>query len=155
MGCYLKKAARDLLKKSPMMLWIGCKPRSSQKKLYHYILTDNELEVLTKQFREKWLSYPDNLLSDLRGQFSSDNEIGLYEEFLENIEQAEEFFFPDGRTDELSSFYQDIGLHISKLQDDEPSSSPSDWSTQVSTSARIAATSAAANSSTIFDDVDD
>lgn len=123
--------------------------------MFRQIFTHEEFDDLAARFRKEWLNNFGNLLDDLRERFSSDNELGLYEEFKDSMEKAEAFFFPDGRTDSLETFYAEISTHISTLEEDRPSSEPSAWSAQATTSASISATSAAADSTTIFDDVDD
>lgn len=123
--------------------------------MYRQIFTDDEFDDLAARFRKEWLNGLGSLLDDLRGRFSSDNELSLYEEFKDSMEKAEAFFFPDGRTEPLDTFYAEISAHISTLEEDRPSSEPSAWSAQATTSASISATSATADSSTIFDDVDD
>jgi len=123
--------------------------------MYRQIFTRDEFDELTARFRTEWLNDLENLLDELRGRFSSDNEIGLYEDFKDNMEKAESFFFPDGRTAALDIFYAEISAHISSLEDEEPSSESSTWSTQMTTSASISATSVATDSGTIFDDVDE
>lgn len=124
-------------------------------KIYRHIFTDAEFEDLATRFRKEWLGDLENLLSELQGRFSSDYELGLYEEFKENMERAETFFFPDGAEEDLDIFYFEIGSHISTLIDNAPASDPSSWTSQATTSASISETSSAADSSTIFDDVDD
>jgi len=123
--------------------------------IYRQIFTQHELDDLAARFRTEWLSDLSNLFDDLRGRFSSDNELSLYEDFKGNMEKAESFFFPDGRTEPLDIFYEEIGARISTLEEEEPTAEPSAWSTQATTSASISATSIAADSATIFDDVDD
>lgn len=123
--------------------------------MYRQILTHEEFDDLAARFRKEWLNNLGNLLDDLRDRFSSDNELGLYEEFKDSMEKAEPFFFPDGRTEPLDTFYAQISAHIGTLEEDRPSPEPSAWSAQATTSASISATSAAADSSSIFDDVDD
>lgn len=124
-------------------------------KMYQQIFTHDEFDDLAARFRKNWLNDFGNLLDHLRGSFSSDNELSLYADFKDSMEKAETFFFPDGRTEPLETFYADISAHISTLEEDRLSPEPSAWSAQAATSASISATSAAADSSTIFDDVDD
>ncbi|MDG4882012.1 hypothetical protein [Mesorhizobium sp. WSM4884] len=124
-------------------------------KMYQQIFTHDEFDDLAARFRKQWLNDLGNLLDDMRGRFSSDNELGLYEDFKDSMEKAEPFFFPDGRTEPLDTFYAEISAHISALEDDRPLPEPSTWSAQATTSANISMTSATADSSTIFDDVDD
>jgi energy-coupling factor transporter ATP-binding protein EcfA2 len=123
--------------------------------MYSQIFSADELDTLAARFRKEWLTDLTNLLDELRGRFSSDNELGLYEEFKDNMEKAETFFFPDGRPEDLEIFYSDISVHIGTLEEEEPPSAPSTWSGQATTSASISAASTAADSGTIFDDVDD
>ena len=123
--------------------------------MFRQIFTHEEFDDLAARFRKEWLNNLGNLLDDLRDRFSSDNELGLYEEFKDSMEKAEPFFFPDGRTEPLDTFYAQISAHIGTLEEDRPSPEPSAWSAQATTSANISATSAAADSSSIFDDVDD
>ena len=123
--------------------------------LYRQIFTDDEFDDLAARFREEWLNDLENLLDELRGRFYSENELGLYEDFKDSMEKAEPFFFPDGRTEPLDTFYSEITAHISTLEEDEHSSNSSPWSAQATTSASISATSVAEDSGTIFDDVDD
>lgn len=123
--------------------------------MYRQILTDHEFDDLAERFRQEWLNDLENLLDHLRGRFSSDNELSLYEDFKDSMEKAEPFFFPDGRPEPLDIFYDEISAHISTIEEDEPSTAPSAWSAQAATSASISATSVAKDSSTIFDDVDD
>ncbi len=122
--------------------------------IYRQILTPTELEDLANRFRAEYLGDLENLLSELQSRFSSDDELGLFEEFKENMERGEPFFFPNGRTEALNCFYTEINSHISQLEElDLPSGS--NWSEQVAKSASLSATSAAKDSSRIFDDVDD
>lgn len=123
--------------------------------MYRQIFTGDEIDELATRFRTTWLSDLENLVDELRGRFSSDSEIDLYRDFKDSIEKAEPFFFPDGRTEALDIFYDEISTHISSLEDQELSSESGTWSAQAAASASLSATSIAANSSTIFDDVDD
>lgn len=123
--------------------------------IYQQIFTKSELDDLAARFRTEWLSNLDDLFYNLRGRFSSDNELSLYEDLKDNMEKAEPFFFPDGRTDPLDIFYAEIGSHISTLEEKESPLEPSAWLDQAKTSANISATSIAKDSGTIFDDVDD
>jgi hypothetical protein len=123
--------------------------------MYRQIFTGNEFDDLAARFREEWLTDLENLLGELQGRFSSDAEISLYEEFKDSMEKAEPFFFPHARTEALDTFYADISTHIKTLEEEDPRSDRSAWSAQATTSAIISATSVAADSGTIFDDVDD
>lgn len=122
--------------------------------IYRQLFTKEEFADLATRFRKEYLGDFANLLGDLQGRFSSDNELSLYEDFKENMEKAEPFFFPHGRTADLDMFYAEVDAHISKLGEEEPSSGSS-WSEQATKSANLSATSAAQDYSTIFDDVDD
>lgn len=122
--------------------------------LYRQIFTEEEFDELAVSFRQEWLDDLENLMDHLSGRFSSSNELSLYEEFKNSMEEAEAFFFPNDRPESLYTFYAEISDHICALEDDQPSSEPSSWSAQATTSANISATSVAEDSSTIFDDVD-
>jgi hypothetical protein len=124
------------------------------EKLYRQILTPAEFEDLADRFRSEFLGDLENLLGELQGRYSSEHELGLYEEFKENMERAEPFFFPNGRPEALDSFYAQLAEHISELAEaDEPSTSS--WSEQAAKSAGLSAATTAQDSATIFDDVDD
>ncbi len=131
------------------------KPDVFTNKIYRQIFTDEEFDELFARFRAEWLSDLDNLFDVLRSRFTSTSEIDLFEGFKENMERAEPYFFPDGRTEPLTNFHAEIDAHISTLEDEAPPMAPSAWSTQATTSASISATSSTMDSSTIFDDVDD
>ncbi|NJC32357.1 energy-coupling factor transporter ATP-binding protein EcfA2 [Xanthomonas arboricola] len=122
--------------------------------IYRHIFTKKEFDELTGRFRTEWLSDLENLFFELSSRFFSDDEISLYEEFKGNMESAESFFFPEGRTDALDLFYSEITAHISSLEDEKPVIDFSEWSAQVATSATISAISNATDSGTIFDDID-
>ncbi len=122
--------------------------------IYLQILTKDELDDLADRFRDEFLKDIENLLDDLRGRYSSGNELGLYQDFKESMEQAEPFFYPHGPSTGLSKFYEELNEHIKNLEEEEPSSD-SDWSEQAAKAASLSAASAAQDSSTIFDDVDD
>ncbi|WP_192180394.1 hypothetical protein [Mesorhizobium amorphae] len=124
-------------------------------KMYRQIFSDEEFDDLAARFRKEWLNDPENLVDQLRGQFSSEHELNLYEGFKDSMEKAEPFFFPDGRTPALDMFYADIDIHIGSLKESASPSGTSTWSAQATNSASISATSAVADSSTIFEDVDD
>ena len=122
--------------------------------LYRQIFTKDELDDLAARFRADYLHDPATLFDQLNGSISSDDEKSLFEAFKEDIARAETFFFPNGRPPGLDTFYVEIDAHISRLEEeDEPSASR--WSELSAKSASLAAASAAADSSTIFDDVDD
>ena len=122
--------------------------------IYRQLFTKEEFSDLADRFRNEYLGDITALVSDLRSRFSSDNELSLYEDFKDNIEKAEPFFFPDGRTDELDIFYAELDAHIENLGGEEPLSA-SNWSEQVAKAADLSATSATEDVGTIFDDVDD
>lgn len=122
--------------------------------LYKQIFTEKELAAVAHRFREEFLTDLPNLLRDLQRRYSSDNELSLYEDFKENMERVEPYFFPDGRTQELDAFHAELNEHINKLAEDDEQSESS-WSEQAAKAARLSATTAAEDSSTIFDDVDD
>ena len=124
------------------------------EKLYQQIFTKEEFANLAARFRKEFLNDLPNLLGQLQGSYSSDNEHSLYEDFKEDMERAEPFFFPHGRPPDLETFYAKIDEHISSLEEEEPPSTSS-WSEQAAKSATLSSTSATEDSSTIFDDVDD
>ena len=121
--------------------------------VYKQLFKDEEFENLADHFRNEWLSDLASLHGRLQGQFSSDNELGLHVDFKDNIEKAEFFFFPHGGTTELDIFYSEINSHIESLEEEEEPTDSS-WSAQATKSATISAASAAQDSSTIFDDID-
>lgn len=123
--------------------------------IYRQIFTQNELDDLAERFRREWLDNLWNLHEDICDRFYTDDELGLYRDIKYSMQNAESFFFPDGRPESLVIFYDHINVHISELEDALDGANAADWSAQAATSASISATSAVTDSSTIFEDVDD
>lgn len=126
--------------------WLNAKPLSDT--ILRQVFTAEEFEAYTVAFRKEWLSDIPSVFGQL-GSYSSDDEIGLYTDFKENLQEARAFFQleEDEAFDEL---YAEIDAHIEQLEADKPASDGSSWSPSLSDQAATASS----KSGVIFDDVD-
>lgn len=139
--------------KEHSLTWLQARPL--ENKVLQQIFTVGEFKAFTDQFRNDWLDDLENLFERLEGQFSSGNELELFEDFKDNMTIAERFYYPSGSPDGLSVFYSQIDARISELQEPPADPSASSWPMSSTTGAGIAASSVTKDSGTIFDDIDD
>lgn len=127
--------------------WLDAKPLTD--KILRQMFTEPEFEAYTEAFREEWLSDLPNVFSEF-GRFSSDDELGLYSDFKDNLQAARAYFEleQDKAFDEL---YAEIDAHIEYLELQQPSSRSSDWGPSSMDKAPEASPS---HASSIFHDLD-
>ncbi|MER8844425.1 hypothetical protein [Mesorhizobium australicum] len=104
--------------------WLDARPLTD--KILRQIFNEAEFEDYTKAFRTKWLSDIPSVFSEFGG-YSSDDEVGMYIEFKENLQAAQAYFelHCDEAFDEL---YAEIDAHIEELEAQQPSPDSSAWS---------------------------
>lgn len=128
--------------------WLNARPL--EDKVWQQIFTPAEFDEYAQRFREEWLAHPLDTFDHL-GRFSSDDEIGMYTDFRQNLRAAQRYFEIEEDDEEFSELYAQIDAHIEELEAAGPSRVHSGWSaTRAENSAERTAT---ANS--IFFDVDD
>lgn len=128
--------------------WLDAKPLVD--KILHQIFKDSEFSDYAERFRNEWLTDPAGLFSEL-GRFSSDDDIGMYTDFKDNLQIAQRYFEIDEDDDAFAELYAELDAHIEEL---EAKTSPPDgsaWSPPPSGSSDTQAMAAGA----IFYDVDD
>ncbi|WP_404471721.1 nSTAND3 domain-containing NTPase [Bradyrhizobium ottawaense] len=128
--------------------WLDAK--ALEDKVWQQIFTPAEFDEYAQRFREKWLAHPENTFDQL-GSFSSDDEIGMYTDFKENIKVAQRHFEIEEDDEAFSELYAQIDAHIEELEAAAPSQVNSGWSAPSADNS--AESTATANS--IFFDVDD
>lgn len=140
------------LVRNDSMIWLNANPLKD--KILQQIFNADEFQIFALQFREKWLSDIPNLFYSLQIQFSSDDEISLYERFKDDIQIAEQFYADKTLETQLPELYEQLDAHISKLEDEKPDAAWPTWPPSTSTGSEVAPTATSSNSNTIFDDVD-
>jgi hypothetical protein len=134
------------------MTWLDANPL--QDKILQQIFTADEFQAFTQKFRKEWLHDIPNLFDNLRGRFSSDDEITLYKDFKENLQSAEQFYDDESLGNELPELYAQLDAHISDLEDSKPDPPASTWQPSTPTEVDMTPSATSADSGTIFDDVD-
>ncbi|MDH4985043.1 hypothetical protein QEZ47_05720 [Aminobacter anthyllidis] len=104
--------------------WLDAKPLTD--KILRQIFKDDEFADYAEAFRKEWLSDIPSVFSDF-GRYSSDDEVGMYTEFKENLQAAQAYFKLecDEAFDEL---YAEIDAHIEELEAQQRPLDGSAWS---------------------------
>jgi len=135
------------------LTWLDANPL--RDKIVQQIFTPEEFKAFVQKFRAEWLEDIPNLFDQLQGRFSSDDEILLYKDFKENIEYAQEFYADKNLEDDLSGLYAQLDEHIGHLESEKPEPPSTAWQSSMPSGEDVAPSATSANSSAIFDDVDD
>lgn len=117
-----KKISDSISKHS--ITWLDAKPLTD--KVLQQIFTEEEFDSYTENFRKEWLSDIPNVFDEF-GRYSSDDEVGLYNAFKENLRVAQDFF---GMEDEraFDEIYEQINSHIESLEEQQqPYGGGSTW----------------------------
>lgn len=128
------------------LTWLDARPLTDLT--LRQIFKDDEFVDFTESFRKEWLSDIPSVFNEL-GRFSSENEIGLYEELKENLQTAQAYFKLEA-DDDFNQLYAQIDDHIEALEAEKPEPDGSGW--DPSAMNKFANSSDGTNS--IFDDVD-
>jgi hypothetical protein len=132
--------------KEHSITWLDARPLTDT--ILRQVFTDDEFDNYTEAFRKKWLSDIPNVFGEF-GRYSSGDEIGLYQEFKENLQTAQAYFgLKDDR--EFDQLYAQIGAHIEALEANQPKPDGLAWNP--SSIDKPASLSHGAGA--IFDDVD-
>jgi hypothetical protein len=126
--------------------WLDAKPLTD--KVLQQLFKDDEFVEYTEAFRKAWLSDLPSVFGEF-GRYSSDDEIGLYTEFKENLQAAQAYFGLEDN-DAFDELYAEIDAHIEELEAEQPSAE-SVWSP--SSMEKLSA-SADSTAGAIFNDVD-
>jgi hypothetical protein len=127
--------------------WLDAKPLKD--KILQQVFKQAEFAEYTEAFRKEWLSDIPAVFSEF-GRFSSDDEVGMYKDFKENLQMAQAYFELecDEAFDEL---YAEIDAHVKILEDQEPSPDSSAWSPSSMAKSSVPPSDTAGS---IFHDVD-
>lgn len=118
---YRTKMVADVKKNS--ISWLDARPLKDP--ILRQVMNSDEFAEYSEAFRREWLSDIPGLFDDL-GRFSSDDEIGLYEDFKENLQIAQAFFDMEDSRD-FDQLYDQIDAHIDALKADQSEPDSSDW----------------------------
>ncbi|GAD60049.1 hypothetical protein MBEBAB_2299 [Brevundimonas abyssalis TAR-001] len=132
--------------KKHSITWLDARPLKD--KILHQIFKDDDFVEYTEAFRKEWLSDIPNVFEEF-GRYSSENEVGLYEEFKENLQIAQAYFEMENDSD-FDQLYAQIDAHIEALEADQPEPDGSAWNP----SSMDKSTSLSDGDGAIFDDVD-
>lgn len=104
--------------------WLNAKPLTD--KVIRQIFKDPEFAEYTEAFHKEWLSDIPNVFQEF-GRYSSDDEIGLYTDFKENLQEAQSYF---GLEDDeaFRDLYAEIDSHIEHLEADKDPPEHDGWS---------------------------
>lgn len=132
--------------KKRSLTWLDASPLTD--KILRQVFKGDEFDEYSDAFRKEWLSDIPNVYGEL-GRFSSDNEIGMYEDFKENLKIAQTYFELEHDSD-FDQLYAKIDARIEVLEADQPEPDGSAWNpSSMDTSA-----SPSEGTGSIFDDVD-
>ncbi|WP_262423123.1 hypothetical protein [Brevundimonas denitrificans] len=109
--------------KKHSITWLDARPLKD--KILHQIFKDDDFVEYTEAFRKEWLSDIPNVFEEF-GRYSSENEVGLYEEFKENLQIAQAYFEMENDSD-FDQLYAQIDAHIEALEADQPEPDGSAW----------------------------
>ncbi|WP_316203626.1 hypothetical protein [Bradyrhizobium sp. SZCCHNS3051] len=99
--------------------WLNAKPLND--KLWQQLFTPAEFDDYAQRFRKQWLAAPYDTFDQL-GRFSSDDEVGMYNDFKDNLKLAQRHFKIE-EDEALSELYAQIDDHIENLEAYAPSQS--------------------------------
>ncbi len=128
--------------------WLNAKPLVDE--ILRQLFKDSEFSDYAERFRNEWLADPAGVFSEF-GRFSSDDEVGMYTDFRDNLQIAQRYFEIDEDDEAFVELYAELDAHIEEL---EAKSSPPDDSAWTPPSSDSSDTQAMA-ADTIFYDVDD
>ncbi len=128
--------------------WLNAKPLSD--KILRQLFKDEEFAVYTEAFRKEWLSDVPNVFQEFGRYSTSGSEVGLYEDFKENMQIAQAYFGLED-DDAFGELYAEIGAHIEQLEAEEPKPDSTNWSPS---SLATALNAPADGAGVIFDDID-
>lgn len=113
------------------------------------VFRGDEFTDYVEAFRQEWLSDIPNLFGEF-GRYSSDNEISLYEDFKDNLREAQSYFELESDED-FDRLYASIDSHIEALEAEQPAPSYSDWTPSVMEPSNQEGSN---STDSIFEDVD-
>ena len=125
--------------------WLDAKPLTN--KVTQQIFKGDEFKAYTEAFHKAWISDIPSVFSKF-GRFSSEDDVGMYNEFKENLQAAQAFFKLE-QNDEWDQLYADLDAHVESLGGEDRSCGGG-WSPTPTNAPEGAGTSAG-----IFHDVDD
>ncbi|NIX77377.1 hypothetical protein [Microvirga terricola] len=127
--------------------WLDAEPLTD--KVLRQVFKDAEFVDYTEAFRTEWLSDIPSIFSKF-GRYSSDDEVGMYRDFKENLQAAQAYFELecDEAFDEL---YAEIDAHIEELETRQQPPDGSAWTPSSMEKSSVAPAEAAG---LIFHDVD-
>lgn len=133
--------------KDHSITWFDARPLTDP--ILRQIFKDDEFVDYTDAFRKEWLFDIPNVFNEF-GRYSSEDEIGLYEELKENLQTAQTYFRMETDGD-FAPLYAQIDDHIEALEADQSEPDSSGWDP----SAMIKSSIASGGTDSIFDDVDE
>ncbi|MBN7809263.1 hypothetical protein JZX86_28500 [Agrobacterium rosae] len=127
--------------------WLNAKPLTD--KVIRQIFKDAEFADYAEAFRKEWLSDIPSVFQEF-GRYSSGDEIGLYTDFKENLQEAQSYF---GLTDDeaFRELYSEIDSHIEQLEAEKDPPDHSGWSPS---SVKKSEEASSDETASIFHDVD-
>jgi hypothetical protein len=128
--------------------WLNAKPLTD--KVLQQLFKNDEFTDYAEAFRKEWLSDIPSVFQSFGRYSTTGSEVGLYEEFKENMQTAQAFFELED-DDAFGELYAEIDSHIEHLEAQEPKPDSSTWS---ATSIEAATATSAGEAGVIFDDVD-
>jgi hypothetical protein len=128
--------------------WLDAEPLSD--KVWRQIFTEAEFTDYAERFRKEWLADPSSVFDKLGG-FSSDDEMGMYTDFKENLQIAQRYFEIDDDDEAFAELYAQLTSYIEELEASASSSDSLSWSPPPS----CGSDKGSATPDTIFIDVDD
>lgn len=128
--------------------WLDAKPLKDE--ILQQIFKQSEFADYAERFRKEWLADPASVFSDL-GRFSSDDEVGMYTDFRDNLRIAQRYFEIDEDDEAFAELYAELDAHIEELEAKVSSPDGSAWSPPPSSGVDTGSVAA----DTIFNDVDD
>ncbi len=133
--------------KDHSITWLDARPLTDP--ILRQIFRDDEFVDYTVAFRKEWLLDIPNIFNELR-RYSSEDEIGLYEELKENLQTAQAYF-EMGTDNDFARLYAQIDDHLEALEADQWEPDSSGWDP----SAMKKSAPPSDGADLIFDDVDD
>jgi hypothetical protein len=127
--------------------WLQAGPLTD--KVLQQVFRGDEFADYVEAFRQAWLSDIPNVFGEF-GRYGSDNEISMYEDFKDNLQQAQSYFELESN-DDFARLYADIESHIADLEAEQPAQTYSDWTPSVTEPAIQERPSV---TDSIFEDVD-
>lgn len=127
--------------------WLQAGPLTD--KVLRQVFRGDEFTDYVEAFRQEWLSDIPNLFGEF-GRYSSDNEISLYEDFKDNLREAQSYFELESDED-FDRLYANIDSHIEALEAEQPAPSYSDWTRSVMEPSNQEGSN---STDSIFEDVD-